>query len=35
MDGQDFYLAIIRHCKELDDSHFRYGAVVPKIWTVC
>ena len=25
MDGQDFYLAIIRHCKELDDSHFRYG----------
>jgi hypothetical protein len=24
-DGQDFYLAVIRHCRELDDSHFRYG----------
>lgn len=24
-DGQDFYLAIIRHCRELDDSSFRYG----------
>jgi hypothetical protein len=22
---EDFYLAVIRHCKELGDSHFRYG----------
>src|SRR5512136_206580 len=21
----DFYHALIKHCKELDDSHFRYG----------
>ena len=21
----DFYHAVIKHCKELDDSHFRYG----------
>jgi len=21
----DFYHALVKHCKELDDSHFRYG----------
>ena len=24
-DGQDFYLAVIRHCRELEDSSFHYG----------
>jgi len=24
-DGQDFYLAVIKHCEELDDSNFQYG----------
>ena len=23
--GHDFYQAVIRHCSELEDSHFRYG----------
>lgn len=23
--GHDFYHAVIKHCSELDDSHFRYG----------
>jgi hypothetical protein len=28
VDGQGFYLAVIKHCRELDDSHFRYGCGV-------
>lgn len=23
--GHEFYYAVIKHCSELDDSHFRYG----------
>ena len=23
--GHDFYQAVVKHCSELDDSHFRYG----------